>query len=92
MHFTDMYVPKQCEFLASAVLQDLLQETSSNTMSTLSSIKASLIYNSLVVLILYIVDAVAFHCSCQARQTAKGDRFKIFLKQEHSMTNYFLWN
>lgn len=66
MHFTGMYVPKEFEFLAGAVLHDLLQETSSNTMSTLPSIKASLLYNSLV-LILYTADAVAFHCSCQAR-------------------------
>lgn len=43
MHFTGMYVPKECELLAGAVLQDLLQETFSNTMRMLSSIKASLI-------------------------------------------------
>lgn len=67
MHFTGIYVPKECELLAGAILQDLLQETSSNTVSTLSSIKASLIYNSLVGLILYTEDTVAFHCSCQAR-------------------------
>lgn len=92
MHFTGIYVPKECEFLSGAVLQDLLQETSSNTVSTFSSIKASLIYNSLVGLILYAADAAAFYCSCQASRTAKGDRFKIFLRQEHSVTNYFLWS